>query len=114
MKKSYWFDNGKHQQLLVQLSPFCNRVDVGAIPQGKFPALDKLNDASNCYLELWEFGHTMPPKKFEETFGFDAAPFIDTHERFGSKRIKFDEILPKLEPKMDALIRKAAKELKIV
>ena len=100
MVNCYWENTGRYQELdkkLMKLIP-----DEGEV-NSKFPALEKLRIASNCYYDLYNNGLCNRAKEFRKVFGMA-----------GTKIFKGEYPNPELETKLDNIIIMAGIEQNLV
>jgi hypothetical protein len=102
---TYWCERGKNQNLynkLIKLIPFQGEVEN---PE-KNKKLEKLRKASNLYHDLYNNGGwNYSGSDFSMVFGFSVKRKFNS-----SLKSEFEQIVAKIEEKMDRIIEDAAKE----
>lgn len=100
MEISYWNDNGKYQNLAVQLQKLVPAAGKVQNPEQN-PALERFRLHANAYYDIFNNGGCNYAKEIYRWFpGAMSLAKVD----------RYDEVYAITEPRMDAVILAAARE----
>jgi hypothetical protein len=111
MEKTYWGNNGPHQNLSSQLEKLIPSEGAVEAPRGRNKKLEKFRQASNAYYDIFNNGGGNRGPLIRRTFGISVGAFrYGSRSRHGVIHTNWNGIHRIVEPIMDKIILEAAAE----